>query len=91
MRKVENKDNSTAECFQVLVDKLQRIQQLLAKPYKNDKILKDRLLIACWNVEDCAHGCFRAAPTFEELYHDLLVIDFGRQLERKDETNTETY
>src|SRR5438045_7918783 len=69
MRKNEDKD--MAECFEILVKDLQKVQRGLAEGYRMEGNLRDQLINACREVQECSFACFKPAPTFEGLCAEL--------------------
>lgn len=63
----KNPDKSTYECFDILATELQRIQRGLAQEYQSDFTIRDRLKLACKNVEACDFARYMPSTTFEAL------------------------
>ncbi|WYZ38888.1 hypothetical protein EsH8_III_000802 [Colletotrichum jinshuiense] len=56
----ENPDKPKTECLELLFDKLTKIQGAL---YMSDELLRNQLLSACLDVEECQLCIFNPAPT----------------------------
>jgi hypothetical protein len=67
----ENPDKSRLECFQLTVDKLQKVQRGLTKEYQYEHNLRDQVINACRGVEECNLALYKPSPTFEEICAEL--------------------
>jgi hypothetical protein len=66
-----NPAKSKIECLQLLIAKLQKIQQGLSQAYQADHNLRDALINACRGVEECRLALFNPALTFEGVCDQL--------------------
>lgn len=62
---------SKKECLNKMVSCFQELQMCLPKDYRSDFILKNKLLSACSNVEQCRLARQKVAPTVEGVIADL--------------------
>ena len=67
----ENPDKSRLECFQLTVDKLQKVQRGLTKEYQYEHNLRDQVINACRGVEECNLALYKPSPTFEGICAEL--------------------
>ena len=67
----QNNSTPIIECFEKLLDELQKVQRCVPSEYRTDNSMKDRLISACQKVQACAYACFKPAPTYEALCSDL--------------------
>lgn len=64
---------SILACFEGLVSELQRIRRGLDIEYQTDKSMRDRLQLACRDVEACCTATLKPAATFEGLCSDIRL------------------
>ncbi|RKF59651.1 hypothetical protein OnM2_058048 [Erysiphe neolycopersici] len=63
---IENNQHKTnAECFEMVVDKLRKIQIGLQHRYQGDLTLRDVVIDAVRDVRECSFACYKPASTFE--------------------------
>jgi len=67
----ENPDKSRLECFELTVDKLQKVQRGLTKEYQYEHNLRDQVINACRGVEECNLALYKPSPTFEGICAEL--------------------
>jgi hypothetical protein len=67
----ENPDKSKLECFELTVDKLQKVQRGLTKEYQYEHNLRDQVINACRGVEECNLALYKPSPTFEGICAEL--------------------
>jgi hypothetical protein len=67
----ENPGKSRLECFQLTVDKLQKVQRGLTKEYQYEHNLRDQVINACRGVEECNLALYKPANTFEGVCAEL--------------------
>jgi hypothetical protein len=67
----ENPGKSRLECFQIMVDKLQKVQRGLSKDYQYEHNLRDQVINACRGVEECNLALYKPAGTFEGVCAEL--------------------
>ncbi|POS83761.1 hypothetical protein EPUL_004138, partial [Erysiphe pulchra] len=67
----ENPNKSKLECFEILVDKLQKIQVALSTGYQDESNLRDAVINACRDVHDHSMACLKSAPAFEGVCSDI--------------------
>jgi len=67
----ENPGKSKLECFQLTVDKLQKVQRGLTKEYQYEHNLRDQVINACRGVEECNLALYKPSPTFEGVCAEL--------------------
>lgn len=67
----QNKGKSIAECFEIMLNKLQHLQRGLPSTHQHDDVLTCQLLSACRGVKDCYLAIAKPADTFEELTADI--------------------
>ncbi|KAJ0163968.1 hypothetical protein CTA2_2026 [Colletotrichum tanaceti] len=69
---LENPRKTTAECFELLLDKLYILNGALnTERPQTHGILRYKVLIACKGVEECKLCLFKPAPTFEGVCSQL--------------------
>ena len=66
-----NPEKSRLDCFQIMVDKLQKIQRGLSKEYQYEHNLRDQVISACRGVEECNLALYKPANTFEGVCAEL--------------------
>ncbi|KAI0995093.1 hypothetical protein K3495_g13088 [Podosphaera aphanis] len=62
---------SCAECFEILVKELRRTQSSLPNRYQGDESLRDAVVGAVRDVQECSFACYKPAATFEALCADI--------------------
>jgi hypothetical protein len=67
----DNDSKDMVECFELLLKELQKAQKGLAEGYQTEDNLRDRLINACREVQECSFACFKPASTFEGLCAEL--------------------
>ena len=67
----KNAEKSVEECLMILVQDLRKIQGSLDPTWREDPILRDRLLNACRDYPACSFACFKPAATLPALINDL--------------------
>ncbi len=87
----ENPGKTRLECFQLTVDKLQKVQQGLTKEYQHEHNLRDQVINACRGVEECNLSLYKPAPTFEGVCSELrsAIGTAARSREVKSAFNTQ--
>lgn len=65
------RDQTPAECLQVLVSRLQDIQSALPQAYRSEEILHNKLLNAVNKVDACKLAYFKPAKTISGFINDL--------------------
>src|SRR6266536_5874125 len=68
---LENLDKSRLECFQITVDKLQKVQRGLTKDYQYEHNLRDQVINACRGVKEYNPAPYKPSPTFKGIYTEL--------------------
>lgn len=64
---------SMLTCFEKLVSELQKIRRGLDREYQTDKAMRNRLQLACRDVEACSSATLKPALTFEGLCADIRL------------------
>ena len=85
----ENPGKTKLECFQLMVGKLKKIRQALPKDYRNENIIRDKVISACRGVAECSYATFKPADTFAGVCADLQS-SLGTAMEI-DENNKMTF
>jgi hypothetical protein len=85
-----NPEKSRLECFQIMVDKLQKIQRGLAKEYQYEHNLRDQVISACRGVEECNLALYKPASTFEGVCAELRSA-IGTAIRSRDPTSAFEY
>ncbi|RKF62773.1 putative glycosyl [Golovinomyces cichoracearum] len=67
----DNPEKSLMECFEMLLDKLHKLQGGLSEKMRNDESARDRLQVACQMIPACSKACFAPNPTFEGLTAEI--------------------
>ena len=67
----ENPEKSPLECFELVVDKLQKIQPGLNINYQTEINLRDQIINACRGVPECNLALYKPAKTFESVCAEL--------------------
>ncbi|RKF74826.1 hypothetical protein GcM1_237043 [Golovinomyces cichoracearum] len=60
----DNPEKSLMECFEMLLDKLHKLQGELSKKMRDDESARDRLQVACQMIPTCCKVFFAPNPTF---------------------------
>ncbi|KAL0929723.1 uncharacterized protein CTRU02_215366 [Colletotrichum truncatum] len=68
----DNPGKTKSECFDILCDKLSKIQPGLPQQDHNDRSLHTQLLHACRDIPECAMALFVPAETYEGLRSQLI-------------------
>lgn len=61
----ENPVKSKLECFEIMIDKLQKVQRGLSREYQFENNLRDQIINACRGVQECSMALYSPADTFE--------------------------
>lgn len=79
MAKLRNKDKSMEKCLQLLVDKLQDLQQGLSSEFQNDDFIHNKLVTVCRDVLACKYACYKSSSNLVDLINDLRfsIITFN--------------
>ncbi|RKF83775.1 hypothetical protein GcM3_008050 [Golovinomyces cichoracearum] len=64
-------EKSLMECFEMLLDKLHKLQGVLSDKIRDDESVRDRLQVACQMIPACSKACFAPNPTFERLTAEI--------------------
>jgi hypothetical protein len=67
----KNPDKTTAECLDLLIKKFTTLQRSLPDEYHQDKILHDKIVVACRSSPTCHYACYKPADTIAGLIGDL--------------------
>ncbi|KAI6246924.1 hypothetical protein HI914_03766 [Erysiphe necator] len=67
--KHKNREKSTIECFEILINELRRLQRGLALEYKSQNVLRDRIINSCRDVKECTNALLKPANTVESQGH----------------------
>ena len=68
----QNPDKSTAQCLDIVIDKLQKLYQAMSQQNGlSERSLTSQLIGACEGVEACAMVLVRPAESFEAVASDL--------------------
>jgi hypothetical protein len=62
---------ATEDCLRDMVEELRRLQYSLDPDLRTDKILYNKLILACQDVPACEYACYRPAETLAGLINDL--------------------
>ncbi len=85
-----NPEKSRLDCFQIMVDKLQKIQRGLSKEYQYEHNLRDQIISACRGVEECNLALYKPANTFEGVCAELRSA-IGTAVRSRDPTSAFEY
>lgn len=69
--KRENPDKSTAECFELMLNQLRKLQRGLGHEYRSQTTLWDRLINACRDTEECQFAVYKPSATFGGVAADI--------------------
>lgn len=67
----KNADKSPSTCLELLLSRISDIQAALPDEYRDDKILRDKLLNAVQDVIDCLQAYHKPADTVQGVISDL--------------------
>lgn len=64
---------STAECFEILLEGEQKTQRVLSREYQTDAMIRDNMIGARREIEECSFACFKPASMLEKYYADIRL------------------
>ncbi|TQS35108.1 hypothetical protein Golomagni_04479 [Golovinomyces magnicellulatus] len=67
----DNPGKPLMECFDILLDKIHKLQSGLSEKMRDDESARDRLQVACQMIPACSKACFNPNPTFEGLTAEI--------------------
>jgi hypothetical protein len=71
-RTIEHNPGKTkAECLDILIEKLVKLQRALPNVNQAEATLRDQLLNACRGIKECNNAIFAPAPTYEGVRSQL--------------------
>ncbi|POS81788.1 hypothetical protein EPUL_005575, partial [Erysiphe pulchra] len=83
-------EKSVAQCFELLLDDMQKTQRGLAREYQSDSMIRDNLVNVCRDVKECAFACFKPSITCEALCADIRAA-IGTSARIADKNNSSAY
>ena len=70
----KNKEKSTADCLQLLLNKLHHLQYRLKINLQTNVFIYNKLIVACQDILSCQYTCYKPAPTITGLINDLQLL-----------------
>ncbi|KAI0998572.1 hypothetical protein K3495_g9620 [Podosphaera aphanis] len=67
----QNPSKSIAECFEMIVLQLRKVQLGLPDRFRGDLSLRDAMIDAVRDIRECSLACYKPAATFEPLCADI--------------------
>lgn len=67
----ENPSKAKKACLDMMVNRLQELQERLPKVYQSDILMKNKLLSACAGVDECLLARQKVAPSLNGVIADL--------------------
>ncbi|KAI0996916.1 hypothetical protein K3495_g11267, partial [Podosphaera aphanis] len=67
----QNPSKSKAECFEMIVLQLRKVQLGLPDRFRGDLSLRDAMIDAVRDIRECSLACYKPAATFEALCADI--------------------
>ncbi|KAI1006957.1 hypothetical protein K3495_g1266 [Podosphaera aphanis] len=98
-----NPEKPNLECFELMLDKLNKLQPGLSSSYRNEDVLRDQVLVACRGIPECSYSLFKPADSYEGVCADMRnaistkadeqkhQFYQSRQFNNNDQGNSELY
>jgi hypothetical protein len=90
----DNPGKSRLDCFQITVDKFQKVQRGFTKEYQYEHNLRDQVISVCRRIKECNLAFYKPANTFKgvcaELRFAINIAIRSRELASISTFNTET-